>query len=296
MKRRPQNQWAPFSFASARARGCNLRVVDWTHWHNEPLLIGTIAIACWAFALALGPWRFRIAPHADFPRREVGFFAAAIVLFFLSVGSPLDQIGERFLFAAHMIQHMLIVFLVAPLLHVGMPVWLVDAVLGWKPLRVIAQVLFQPVVALLFYVLCLSIWHIPAFYDLALRIKIVHVTQHLMFLGAAWVMWWPLVSRSAIIPQRSPGAQMLYIFALGLLQFPVVAFLLFSRETLYPTYEFAPRLTGLSPHDDQVLGGTLMGVGGMFIALGLFSRSFYLWYRQSERQTPEPQPNKLSTP
>ncbi|RME68784.1 MAG: cytochrome c oxidase assembly protein, partial [Verrucomicrobia bacterium] len=45
-------------------------MVDWTHWHNEPLLIGALTLACWAYALAVGPWRFRIAPGAPFPGRQ----------------------------------------------------------------------------------------------------------------------------------------------------------------------------------------------------------------------------------
>jgi len=259
-------------------------VVDWTHWHNEPLLIGALTLACWAYALAVGPWRFRIAPGAPFPGRQAAVFAAGIIAFYLTVGSPLDQVGERFLFSAHMVQHMLIVYLVAPLLHAGMPDWLIDAPLRWPPLRAVARVLSRPAVAAVVYTLALSVWHVPVLYDLALRVKLVHVTQHLVFLAAAMIMWWPLATRSRLVPRSSPGVQMLYIFALGLLQFPVVGFLLFSRETLYPTYEFAPRLTSLSAHEDQVLGGSIMGVGGMFIALGLFARAFYLWYRETERE------------
>jgi len=260
-------------------------VVSWTHWHNEPLLVGTLVLAAWVYALVVGPWRFRLAPGQAFPRAEAWRFYIGIVVFYLAVGSPLDQIGERYLFSAHMVQHMIIVYLAAPLVLTGLPVWWLDRVIDRPVLRPLVRWLSQPVVAAVVYALCLSLWHVPAAYDAALREKLIHVVQHLMFFGVAVVLWWPLVSPSRVAPRRPPGVQILYVIGMGGLQFPLVAFLNFSREALYPTYEFAPRLLDLTPREDQVLGGTIMGIGGMFITLGLISWSFYCWHRQSERAT-----------
>ncbi len=263
-------------------------MVDWTHWHNEPLLIGALVLASWLYALAVGPWRHRLSPGAEAPRAQIIRFACGMVVFYLAVGSPLDQIGERFLFSAHMLQHMIIVYLVAPLILTGMPAWLLDLPLRPPTARAVARVLFSPVVAAVAYVLCMSAWHVPVAYDLALRDKLVHVVQHLMFLAVALGFWWPLASPSRLVPQRPPAVQVLYVFGVGVLQFPLVAFLNFSREALYPTYAFAPRLINLSPRDDQVLGGALMGVGGMFIALGLVGRAFYQWAGKSPATDPSP--------
>lgn len=262
-------------------------MVSWTHWHNEPLLVGTLVLAAWAYALAVGPWRFRLAPGEPFPRVQAWRFYAGLVVFYLAVGSPLDQIGERYLFSAHMLQHMIIVYLAAPFVLSGMPVWFLDRMIDRPVVRPIMRVITAPVSAAVIYALCLSLWHVPAAYDAALRNKLTHVIQHLMFFAVAVVQWWPLISPSRVAPRRPPGVQVLYIVGLGGLQFPLVAFLNFSREVLYPTYAFAPRLVNLTPREDQVLGGAIMGVGGMFIALGLISWCFYRWTRQSE---PEPDP------
>lgn len=256
-------------------------MIDWRHWHNEPLLIGTLVFSLWAYALAVGPWRTRLAPGEPFPRTEVTFFLTGIALFFLAVGSPLDQIGERFLFWAHMVQHMLIVYAVAPLILLGLPGWVVDRVAKFPVLGVVLRFLTRPVVAGMIYVLSISFWHVPAAYDYALRTKIVHVSEHLVFLVTAFFLWWPLFTRSKSLPPLPYATQILYLIAIGGLQMPLVALVLFSRETLYPTYEFAPRLTALTPIQDQVLGGAIMGVGGMFITLGLITRAFYLWHMQS---------------
>jgi len=260
-------------------------VVSWTHWHNEPLLVGTLVLAAWAYALAVGPWRFRLAPGAPFPRGAAWRYYGGLFVFYLAVGSPLDQIGERYLFSAHMLQHMIIVNAAAPLVLTGMPVWLLDRIVNRAVVRPVVRWLTAPVVAAVLYALCLSLWHVPAAYDAALRDKLLHVVQHLMFFAAAVVLWWPLVSPSQAIPRRPPGVQVLYVVGMGGLQFPLIAFLIFSREALYPTYAFAPRLLDLTPREDQVLGGTFMGIGGTFIALGLISWCFYCWHRQSEQES-----------
>lgn len=260
-------------------------MVSWTHWHNEPLLVGTLVLAAWAYALAVGPWRFRIAADQPYPRRAVWRFFSGIFVFYLAVGSPLDQIGERFLFSAHMLQHMIIIYIAAPLVLVGTPAWLIDRVIDRRVVRPVVRTMTAPVVTAVVYALVLSLWHVPAAYDAALRDKFLHIIQHLMFFAAAIMLWWPLISPSQVARARPPGVQVLYVVGMGGLQFPLVAFLNFSREVLYPTYEFAPRLINLSPQEDQVLGGAMMGIGGMLVTLGLISWSFICWHRQSE---PEP--------
>jgi putative membrane protein len=209
-----------------------------------------------------------------------------VLLFFLSVGSPLDQIGERFLFSAHMVQHMVIVYVVAPLILAGLPGWSVDFVAKQPVIGPVLRFFTRPVVAGAVYVLSISFWHVPAAYDYALRTKIVHVSQHLTFLVTAILLWWPLFTRSKLLPTLPSAAQILYVFAIGGLQMPLVGLIVFSQETLYPTYEFAPRLTEFTPIQDQVLGGAIMGVGGMFITLGLITRAFYRWHMESRMDEP----------
>lgn len=198
----------------------------------------------------------------------------------------MDQIGERFLFWAHMVQHMVIVYVVAPLILAGLPGWVVDWFVKGRVVGPVLRFVTRPVVAGTVYVLSLSFWHVPAAYDYALRTKIVHVSQHLTFLTTAILLWWPLFTRSKLLPPLPYGAQILYVFAIGGLQMPLVGLIVFSREILYPTYEFAPRLMDLDPIQDQVMGGAIMGVGGMFITLGLITRAFYHWHMQSRTDEP----------
>lgn len=257
-------------------------MIDWTHWHTEPLLTGTLLLAAWAYALGTGPWRAHLGGDAAYPIGAGYRFAGALVVFYLAVGSPLDQIGERYLLSAHMVQHMLIVYLAAPLAVAGCPAWLIDTLLQRTHLTGLVRMLTHPVLAGPLYVMVISFWHFPAAYDFALQNKLVHVGQHLTFFAAAVPMWWPLFSPSRLLPPIPPGAQMLYLIAIGGLQMPLVALLALSRNVFFPTYEFAPRITSLTPLEDQVLAGAIMGVGGMFIGLGLITWSFVRWYQQSK--------------
>jgi putative membrane protein len=258
-------------------------MIDWRHWHNEPFLVGGLVVAGWLYALLVGPLRGLIAPPGTpFPRRAVAFFSTSLLLFYLAVGSPLDQIGERFLFSAHMIQHQIMIYPAAVCFLLGLPGWMVDAFARQPVVGPVGRLLTRPLIAGPIYVITLSLWHVPALYDWALQDKLVHVIEHLMFFGAALLLWWPLLGPGTAWPRARPGTQMLYVFLVTVGMTPVFAFITFSEEILYPTYEYAPRIVNLSPREDQVLGGTLMKLGGLAASLAAFAWSFAQWYRESE--------------
>lgn len=262
-------------------------MIDWRHWHNEPYLVGGLVIVGWLWAICAGPLRARLAPGAAFPRAHAWRFYASLTIFYLAVGSPLDQIGERFLFSAHMLQHQLLMYPAAILFLLGLPGWMIDPALyaiGWP--RVL-RFLTHPVICGLVFTLVISLWHMPYFYDWALRDKVVHVIEHLMFFGASVLYWWPMLSPSKTLPPISYAAQMLYFLAIIIGMTPVFAYITFSSDILYPTYEFAPRLIAdFSPADDQLLAGAGMKIVGMFVALGAVGMSFYRWYESGKRNEP----------
>ena len=66
------------------------------------------------YGLLVGPLRRRLAPGASFPARQASFFYAALTAFYLAEGSPLHDLAERYLFSAHMAQHILLSYAVAP--------------------------------------------------------------------------------------------------------------------------------------------------------------------------------------
>ena len=270
-------------------------MIDWTHWHNEPFLIGGLIFLGWLYAILTGPWRDRLAPGEPYPRAHAVRFYVALVIFYLAVGSPLDQIGERFLLSAHMLQHQLIIYPAAVLFLLGLPAWLVRPLTGRPGLRPILRILTHPIVCGVVYTVTMTIWHLPAFYDLALQNRPVHIAEHFSFFGAALFYWWPLLSPSTEYPRASYGWQMLYLPAVVIAMTPLFAYITFSSDILYPTYEFAPRIMEisvgsrtepLSPAADQLLAGAMMKLVGMSVALIAFGVSFYRWYQAAEKKHP----------
>src|SRR5687768_5986169 len=234
-------------------------MIDWRHWHNEPWLIGGLVFLGWMWAILAGPWRSRLAPDEPFPRAHAVRFYLSLLTFYLAVGSPLDQIAERFLFGAHMLQHQLLTYPAAILFLMGVPHWMIDPVLGRPALRRPLRFLTAPLICALIYSLVIGLWHAPTLYDLALRNKAVHVLEHVMFFVAALLYWWPLLSPSKVLPRRNYGVQMLYLLGVVIAMTPVFAYITFSHDILYPTYEFAPRLIpSFSAADDQLLAGSMM--------------------------------------
>jgi putative membrane protein len=260
-------------------------MIDWRHWHNEPWLVGGLVFLGWLWAIIAGPLRARFAPAGEvFPRAKAWRFYGSLLVFYLAVGSPLDQIGERFLFSAHMLQHQLLVYPAAMLFLLGLPVWMVDSILRSPALRRSLRVLTHPVFAAVTYALVLGTWHAPFFYEWALRNKVVHVAEHVMFFAAALVLWWPLFSPSRLLPPLRYGAQMLYLLGSVIVMTPVFAFITFSHDVLYDTYAYAPRLfANFSAADDQLLAGVSMQLVGVAVAMAAFAVSFFKWYRASER-------------
>ncbi len=263
-------------------------MLDWSHWHNEPYLVGGLILLGWLYALATGPFRGRLAPvGTPFSRVHALRFYAALVIFYLAVGSPLDQAGERFLLSAHMIQHQLIIYPAAILFLTGLPAWLVSRVTARPAFRLPLRIFTHPIVCVFGYTAVISIWHVPALYDWALRDKFVHIVEHLTFFAAALLYWWPVISPSREFPPMKHALQMLYLVAATISMTPLFAYLAFSSEVLYPTYEFAPRLfPNFSAAQDQLLAAAIMKLGGMFVSFLTLIWVFYRWYQFTERARP----------
>jgi len=156
-----------------------------TAWDWEP----TVLIGC--AALLVGYW-----VEARPVTARVALFVTAVVVMLLALLSPIDTLGDGYLFSAHMLQHLLLVLVVPPLLLLGIPPQVFERLLRWTPADKIERVLGRPLLAWSLGVGVLWVWHAPALYDLALRYQGVHVLQHLCFLVAATIFWWPVIAPS----------------------------------------------------------------------------------------------------
>jgi putative membrane protein len=258
-------------------------MIDWRHWHNEPWLIGGLVALGWLWAVAAGPGRARLASGESFPFAHAIRFYLGLLIFYVAVGSPLDQVAERFLFSAHMLQHQLLIYPAAILLLLGLPHWMIDPWLAPRAVQALLRKVTHPIGCGAIFTLVVGIWHAPLLYDWALRSKIVHVAEHLMFFLAALLYWWPMLSPSRILPRRGYGVQMLYLLGVLIAMTPLFAYITFADDVLYPTYEYAPRLfPEFSAAGDQVLAGVMMKLVGVFGALAALAVAFFGWYRENQ--------------
>ena len=255
------------------------------HWHTEPgLLVGLILV------LMLYGWAVRLWRHRDLPAKQrmtygrAASFVFALLVLYGAVASPLDAIGEAYLFSAHMVQHMILIYVVPVLFLLALPVWRLRPVMAVGAVSFICRWLTHPVIACLLFNLNFAVWHIPALYEWGLRDRAVHILEHGMFMGTAVLMWWPLLSRLPEYPRLLPGLQVLYILGLALGQIPVFAYVTFAAEVLYPTYETAARLVPLTPLEDQQLGGIIMKAVSMGALFAMLTLAFWRWYQTEQIQ------------
>jgi putative membrane protein len=245
------------------------------HWHTEPgLLVGLVRL-----------WRHRdsLAKQRMIYGRATSFVLALLVLYG-AIASPLDAIGEAYLFSAHMVQHMILIYVVPVLFLLGLPVCRLRHVMTFRGAKFICRWLTHPIIACLLFNLNFAVWHIPALYEWSLRDRAVHILEHGMFMGTGVLMWWPLLSRLPEYPRLLPGLQVLYVLGLALGQIPVFAYVTFAAEVLYPTYETAARLVPLTPLEDQQLGGIIMKAVSMGALFAMLTLAFWRWYQTEQIQ------------
>lgn len=245
---------------------------------------GILAISV-LYILAVWPLRKYLAPEQPFERwRAVSYFTGVWILI-LAVATPLDEIGETYLFSAHMLQHVILIFLLPPFLLWGLPHWLVAFLFRTEGLGKVLAFLVKPVVSCFLFNFMLAFWHIPAFYELALRDSFIHLLEHVCFVATAILMYWPLMEPGGEDQRSHSGIKLLYILGVSIGQLPLFAALTFSTKVFYPTYEAAPRyIADLSPLEDQILGGAIMKFAAviyMFLGLCVY---FYRWYRAEPRR------------
>jgi putative membrane protein len=187
------------------------------------------------------------------------------------------ELSDRYLFSAHMVQHLVLTLVVAPLLLLATPAWMLDGLLGRCRLASVARRLTRPLPALGLYTVALVGWHLPAPYTLALEVHAWHIVQHLTLLATSVLAWWPIVARSQLAPRLSYAGQVLYLFAFGLPMSFVAAMVTAAETLLYPFYASAPRVFGLTAFADQRLGGLIMWVPAGMVPLIAFTIVFFRW-------------------
>lgn len=254
-------------------------------WTRFEVHISTL-IGCLVFVAAYYHIIVRWRPDGEAPASGIQqlSFVGGTVLLFLSLNGPLHDLSDNFLFSAHMIQHLIITLIVPPLWLMGLPTWSFRRVLRRGALLSTMRALTAPIIAFAAYNAVFIGWHFPAAYNWALVNHNAHIFQHIMFIAAATLMWWPVVDPVPELVRLQAPTRLLYMAALGIPMSIVSAIITFAEKAMYPWYEAAPRVFALSAAEDQQLGGVIMWVPGMLVFWIAITIVFFRWSRLEQRE------------
>ena len=268
----------------------------WGAWNLDPVLLGGLLLAAWAF------WRGQTSG----PRRPVDSwrarcFSGALVALGLALLSPLDALSGS-LASAHMVQHLLLLLVAAPLLALSAPS---SAILRGSPLALRRAsgrwrrrlglthgnhgVLRHPAALWLLSVGVVWFWHAAAPYDATLDNQLLHVLEHASFLVTA-VLFWQVVVGVRGAARVSGGLGVLLVFAMAMQSVFLSVLLTFARTPWYSGYAATTAPWGLDPLTDQRLAGVIMWIPAGVIYLVVALALLVTWIRATEREMSRSEP------
>ncbi len=252
--------------------------VGWTQWTIHPsTVLGLVALGCLYF------WRAGHAARTDGAQgpsvAQRAAFTSGLLLLFLILNGPLHDLSDYYLFSAHMVQHLIMELAVPPLLIWGTPGWMLRPALRWPVVGWLARRGTTGIACFAIFNVVLSAWHIPALYNTAMLHHEIHIVQHLSFLVASVLMWWPLMSPLPELPRLSYPGQMLYCFLMVIPMSIVAIYIAMADTVLYPVYASSPRLWMIGPKMDQLVGGLIMWIPGGLFFYAVMTVVFFRWQR-----------------
>ena len=218
----------------------------------------------------------------DAQRKHTLYFGLGLVTLWFALETPIDTISDYYLDSVHMVQHVLLGFVAPPLMLLGLSPQMAERMVRVPGIRAITE----PVAAQVIAGLVMIVWHFPPLYDATLYSGALHVVEHVMFIAAGVVLFWPMLAATSAQArwQMSPGAKLLYMLVASLPQDGVALALIFSRVPFYEYYTHAPRLVAsLTPLVDQtVAGAVLMILGKATMAVAAIA-VFVKWFGSEQR-------------
>ena len=264
----------------------------WASWSADPVTVALLALSALLYAVGTGRLQRHGRPLAI--RRTIAFYTGLGILV-VALLSPLHALSEPLL-SAHMVQHLLLILIAAPLLVYGAP--LVPLVVG-LPSRIrrltgrtrsivapTLRILLNPVAVGCLHALAMWSWHLPALYRWGLQSSSVHAIEHASFLSTA-LLFWALVIDAGRRRRPAYGAGIFLVFATMLQSSALGAVLTFATRPLYSVHMFRAREWGIEPLVDQELAGLIMWIPAGAIYLVAMAVLFGSWLKEADRRLSE---------
>jgi putative membrane protein len=259
----------------AEAHPSGLRAGDpwWRAWNLDWLVLLNLILMAGLYGYGLrNLWR-RAGVGRGVARWRAAAFAGGLLAILVALMSPMDALSDD-LSWVHMLQHLFLMAVAAPLLVIGYPelvmLWVLpprarQAVGHWPQRNSVVGALWRaswtPLLIWVVHALAVWVWHLPVLYEMALYDPLVHDIEHLTFFLAAFLFW-----RVAIDPRSSlrlnPGLGVLYLFTTSLHASALGALMTLSPHPWYSVYIGRTEVWNLTPLEDQQLAGLIMWMPG----------------------------------
>ncbi len=285
-------RWLMFVHSAQPLTSHNL----WLAWSLEPSVL--IPLGCTTIIYLWGTlnvWRHAGTGHGITLWRWLSFLGALLALL-LALVSPLDALSGV-LFSAHMVQHLILILIAAPLLVMSdfplaflwaLPrAWAQRFAYRWKRSQTFArtwQVISSPIAAWLLFMIVIWIWHARALFEAALQNEMIHTIEHLGFLATAMLFWWVLLKPTGQ-KHLHYGMAIPYLFTTILHSSILGALMTFTSQPWYPYYTALVNPWGITPLEDQQLAGLIMWIPGGIVFTLMTIGYFAAWLQALEQRS-----------
>lgn len=266
-----------------------------SYWPFEPAVLLGVELAAVLYLVG-GAGRGRNHSSATARWRSIAFWLGLATIL-LALQSPIEMLARQ-LFWVHMVQHLLLMAVAAPLLALASPWTRMWRALPLRWRRSIAKPLFrdprlQPVrwgyrnvsrpgVIWFLAAANLWIWHIPGLYDVALRNHLVHHVEHALFLGLSIAFWAQVIDQVPFHARLGSLARASYVFLAMVASWGLAAVLSFATSPFYAYSLLPSRPGGISALTDQQLGGGMMWVPGAIPYSIAFIALLFRWLAEED--------------
>ena len=261
----------------------------WRAWNLDILLLVGVALALWAYR------RGRVnGPRRESDAWRARCFTGALIVVLVALISPLDALSGA-LASAHMVQHVLLLLVAAPLLALSSPVPVLlrgappsvrQATGRWRRqlglTRDKLRPLRHPAAVWALHVGTIWFWHAGVPYDAALDNHPLHIAEHASFVVTGLLFWRIVLGARGTV---SNGLGILLVFTMAMQSVFLSALLTFASRPWYSGYESTTRRWSLEPLADQQLAGVIMWIPAGLIYLGAALALLVGWIQSTDRNT-----------
>jgi cytochrome c oxidase assembly factor CtaG len=254
------------------------------HWTLDPGPLSAMALGSYVYVRRFRSARAEAGGRGAGPLQAAAF-AAAMLALLAALVSPVDGLGEDYLFSAHMVQHILLGDIAPLLLLLSLSrVIMRPATRRLTGLERRLGALASPPALIALWLGLVYLWHVPALYDAALAHPAAHALEHASFFAAGCAVWWPLI-QPVPMRRRLTGVQpLMYIFAAKAGLAALGIYLAWNSGVTYDHYAHLPRIWGLSAVEDQNVGGAIMLVEQSIVLVTVMVVLFARMLDQSEEE------------